>query len=199
MSWRFGKPQELDDYTYRVAGCVGEFWTRMCRAHLFPSANLNDAFLLSNGVRFGKGLQLVNILRDLPVDLRHGRCYLPSAQLHAHGLNPQDLLLPANESRLRPVYELHLDTARAHLAAGWRLCQSAASSLCEGPGLACAWPLLIGRQTLDLLRAGRVLNPDHRVKVTRNDVRAMLFRSVLSFIRGQTSGNASFSPAFRDH
>ena len=28
--------EELDDYTYRVAGCVGEFWTRMCRAHLFP-------------------------------------------------------------------------------------------------------------------------------------------------------------------
>ncbi len=27
---------ELDDYTYRVAGCVGEFWTKICRAHLFP-------------------------------------------------------------------------------------------------------------------------------------------------------------------
>ena len=29
-------PSELDDYTYRVAGCVGEFWTRICRIHLFP-------------------------------------------------------------------------------------------------------------------------------------------------------------------
>ena len=27
---------ELDDYTYRVAGCVGEFWTKICRAQLFP-------------------------------------------------------------------------------------------------------------------------------------------------------------------
>src|ERR1019366_6101969 len=26
--------EQLDDYVYRVAGCVGEFWTRMCRAHL---------------------------------------------------------------------------------------------------------------------------------------------------------------------
>ena len=24
---------DLDDYTYRVAGCVGEFWTRMTRTH----------------------------------------------------------------------------------------------------------------------------------------------------------------------
>ena len=52
---------ELDDYTYRVAGCVGEFWTKMCRAHLFPNARLDDAQLLADGIRFGKGLQLVNI------------------------------------------------------------------------------------------------------------------------------------------
>src|ERR1700677_3356073 len=25
---------ELDEYTYLVAGCVGEFWTRICFAHL---------------------------------------------------------------------------------------------------------------------------------------------------------------------
>ena len=33
---------ELDDYTYRVAGCVGEFWTKMCRAHCLPEAALDD-------------------------------------------------------------------------------------------------------------------------------------------------------------
>ena len=60
----------MDDYTYRVAGCVGEFWTRLCRAHLFPRAVVDDAMLLRDGIRFGKGLQLVNILRDIPADLR---------------------------------------------------------------------------------------------------------------------------------
>src|SRR5438445_13558859 len=84
--------QELDDYTYRVAGCVGEFWTRICRAHLFPTASLDESLLLANGVRFGKGLQLVNILRDLPVDLRQGRCYLPEVQLRRSGLTPGALL-----------------------------------------------------------------------------------------------------------
>src|SRR5262245_48783661 len=33
---------EMDDYTYRVAGCVGEFWTKLCRAHLFPKATLDE-------------------------------------------------------------------------------------------------------------------------------------------------------------
>ena len=55
-----GNDSELDDYTYRVAGCVGEFWTQMCCAHLFPEKPLDDAWLLKNSIRFGKGLQLVN-------------------------------------------------------------------------------------------------------------------------------------------
>jgi farnesyl-diphosphate farnesyltransferase len=33
---------ELDDYLYRVAGCVGEFWTKICRAHLFPKIKLDE-------------------------------------------------------------------------------------------------------------------------------------------------------------
>ena len=45
--------EAAEDYTYRVAGCVGEFWTRICRAHLFPEAPLDDGVFLRNGVRFG--------------------------------------------------------------------------------------------------------------------------------------------------
>jgi farnesyl-diphosphate farnesyltransferase len=173
-------PEELDDYTYRVAGCVGEFWTKMCRSHLFAKASLDDAFLLANGVRFGKGLQLVNVLRDLPMDLRHGRCYLPSLRLQGLGLSPQELLLPANEARLRPLYDGYLDQAEAHLAAGW-----AYTKTLPWRGmrvrLACAWPLLIGRQTLGLLRQGRILDADHPLKVGRREVKRILWRSVLYY------------------
>jgi farnesyl-diphosphate farnesyltransferase len=108
--------QELDDYTYRVAGCVGEFWTTICRAHLFQNDSLDQDFLLKNGVRFGKGLQLVNILRDLPADLRRGRCYLPSQRLNERGLTPTDLLDPTNEPKFRALYSSYLDLADAHLA-----------------------------------------------------------------------------------
>src|SRR4051812_30703071 len=97
-------PEELDDYTYRVAGCVGEFWTRICRAHLFKAAKLDDETLQKQGVRFGKGLQLVNILRDLAADLRQGRCYLPESELRAHGLDPAELLLPENMTSVLPIY-----------------------------------------------------------------------------------------------
>ena len=169
---------ELEDYTYRVAGCVGEFWTKMCRARLFPQAAVDDGFLLANGVRFGKGLQLVNILRDLPRDLRHGRCYLPADELASHRLAPADLLDSHQEARLRPVYDRWLDAAQAHLAAGWDY-TNALPRGCMRVRLACAWPVLIGAKTLDRLRSGNVLDATRRIKITRTEVRGVMVRSLL--------------------
>ena len=171
---------ELNDYTYRVAGCVGEFWTKMCRAHLFPRAAINDTQLLADGVRFGQGLQLVNILRDLPADLRQGRCYIPLDQLAELWLTPEELLSPANEARLRPLYDSLLDLAHGHLAAGWRY----TNSLPRGQvrvRLACAWPILIGAETLAQLRRAPVLEPQRHIKVSRGAVRWILLRSLVVY------------------
>lgn len=172
--------EELDAYTYSVAGCVGEFWTKMCRAHLFPRAPLDDAFLLANGVRFGKGLQLVNILRDLPADLRQGRCYLPAEGLAACGLKPEQLFHPASEPRLRPLYDSWLDRAEAHLLAGWGY-TNALPRGCVLVRLACAWPILIGLETIKLLRTGKILDPEKRIKVSRSKVRKLRLRSVVLY------------------
>jgi farnesyl-diphosphate farnesyltransferase len=171
---------ELDDYTYRVAGCVGEFWTKMCRAHLFPRASLDEVALLANGIRFGKGLQLVNVLRDLPADLRRGRCYLPAEALAKERLEPGSLLDPGNEQQSRPVYNRWIDQAEAHLTAGWRYTNTLPRR-CVRLRLACAWPLLIGQETVKLLRSGRVLDPSRRIKVGRPRVRSILCRSVLYY------------------
>ncbi len=103
--------EELDRYTYMVAGCVGEFWTKMCVAHLPALHDWNADEMCALGVRFGKGLQLVNVLRDIPKDLRIGRCYLPVSQ-------PVALLDPKNSEAIRPTYSKWLDTALVHLDAG---------------------------------------------------------------------------------
>jgi len=125
-----GTDEELDDYAYKVAGCVGEFWTHMCRSHVFPKAPLNDDTLLADGIRFGKGLQLVNILRDLPDDLRQGRCYIPKEQLSKCGLQPQDLLDATKINTFRPLYDRYLRQTEDHLASGWRYTTSLPSAKC---------------------------------------------------------------------
>ena len=178
---------ELDDYTYRVAGCVGEFWTKICRAQLFPNAKLDEKQFINDGIRFGKGLQLVNILRDLPADLKNGRCYLPLQRLDEAKLLPETLLSPANEKKFLPLYREHLDKAEAHLAAGWRY----TNTLPFGQfrvRLACAWPILIGVKTIEKLRGAGVIELSQRVKVSRGEVRGILFRSLLA---------SPFPPAWR--
>jgi farnesyl-diphosphate farnesyltransferase len=170
---------ELDDYTYRVAGCVGEFWTKICRAHLFPQARLDENQFLADGIRFGKGLQLVNILRDLPADLKNGRCYLPLQRLDEAKLLPETLFSPANEQKFLPLYHEYLDRAEAHLAAGWRY----TNTLPFGQfrvRLACAWPILLGGKTLAKLRAARVIELQQRVKVSRREVYTIMFCSALA-------------------
>ena len=171
---------DLDDYTYRVAGCVGGFWTKMCRAHVFPKAKLDDVQLLADGVRFGKGLQLVNILRDLPADLRKGRCYLPAEGLVSLGLSPAELLSPASEPKLRPLYDEWLARAESHLAAGWDY-TNALPWRCVRVRLACAWPILIGNKTLARLHAGNVLDPERRIKISRAEVRQIILRSLVYY------------------
>jgi farnesyl-diphosphate farnesyltransferase len=172
--------EDLDDYTYRVAGCVGEFWTKICRSHLFPRARLDDKSLLENAVRFGKGLQLINILRDLPTDLRRGRCYLPARSLADAGLSPGDLLEPGNEPKFRPLYARHLAQTEGHLSAGWTY-TNALPRRCVRVRLACAWPILIGMQTLGKLRTGNVLDPQHRIKISRPEVKRLMLRSILCY------------------
>jgi farnesyl-diphosphate farnesyltransferase len=136
--------------------------------------------LLENGVRFGQGLQLINILRDLPADLRMGRCYLPWPALQLLNLKPRDLLNPANEQAFRPAYDEWLAIADGHLRAGWRYVLDLPFRW-PRVRLACAWPILIGRKTLELLRAGPVLNPDTRLKISRADVRAIIGKTTLSY------------------
>lgn len=171
---------ELDDYTYRVAGCVGEFWTKICRKHLFPKADLNEAILLTQGIRYGKGLQLINILRDLPRDLRQGRCYVPTESLVRHGLEAAQLLKPESELKFRPLYDDYLTLARNHLAAGWVYTQTLPWP-CVRVRLACAWPILIGARTLKRLQKEAVLDPKHRVKVTRIEVWTDVLASIVLY------------------
>lgn len=75
--------EETRLYTYRVAGCVGGFWTELGYAtmgayYCNPTPESRE-LMRRAGVRFGCGLQLVNILRDRREDAARGRCYLVSA------------------------------------------------------------------------------------------------------------------------
>src|ERR1700712_880662 len=141
---------ELDRYTYLVAGCVGEFWTHMTYAHLPGTLRAPPAVMSARGIRFGKALQLTNVLRDCGKDLRIGRCYFPSTMLDKNGLQPHDLLSSANALRARPLQHELVRHALLHYreALDYTLAIPALSVRLR---LACLWPIVIGLKTLLLL------------------------------------------------
>jgi farnesyl-diphosphate farnesyltransferase len=169
---------ELDRYTYMNAGCVGEFWTEVAAAHRSRCQRWDLSRMRALGARFGQGLQLINVLRDLPRDLRLGRCYLPRAELAALGLAPEDLLKPAVLPRVRPLVDALIDEAVACLDDG-RAYALAVPRLEGRLRLACVWPLLIGLRTLARIRrAENLLEPFVTVKVPRGELRRLIAGSL---------------------
>ena len=95
--------QDLEYYTYAVAGCVGEFWTKMICHHLPGLRGWDQSLMIPLAIRYGKGLQMVNILRDLSEDLQNGRCYIPDVLLKQVSLSPQQLLNPLSAQAFSSV------------------------------------------------------------------------------------------------
>ena len=175
---RFGTPgtiralrsvADLNEYTYLIAGCVGEFWTHICVHHLKAFADRPIKEMLELGRQYGAGLQLINILRDAGGDLRAGRCYLPNEELVSAGLTPDQIL--AEPGKFMPVFEKWLTQAERGLEAGMKYTLSVQPRRVRA---ATALPALIGARTIALLRDAGHAVLEEKIKVPRDEVRRML-------------------------
>ena len=172
---------ELDEYTYFVAGCVGELWTRLCQRHLPTGwSKRSESEMLALGKRFGQGLQLVNILRDLPEDLSNGRCYLPVDLLQKHGLEVPDLRDAPQKAR--PLLDQLRQQTIEHLDAAWEYVLALKTYKLR---YACALPVLIGLETLGLLAQTSPLETSERLKISRGSIKKLMASATVG---------AAFSP-----
>lgn len=163
--------EELDDYAYRVAGSVGVFWSKISLTHLMTLPADKEEEFLEKGIRFGKALQMINILRDIPEDLRFGRCYLPDVTLAEYNLKPDDLMDSTNIDKFRPLYDKYLDLTNEHLDAAVEYIRMLPDKQFRLKA-SCMLPVLIGQRTVTLLRTGNILDSDERIKVTRDEIKS---------------------------
>ena len=132
------------------------------------------------GVRFGKGLQLTNIVKDIAQDLQKGRCYIPESLLEEAGLKPGDLTDARNLSRFRPILRKLVRLATEHLDQGW-LYTMAIPRYETRLRLSCMWPILSAGESLKLvLNSPDVLNPAVKVKIPRTRVYRILALTTLT-------------------
>lgn len=80
---RYATFEELEPYCHRVASSVG----LMCEAIFDVRTPEAEVYARDLGV----ALQLTNILRDVAVDFRQGRCYLPTEDLERFGCSEDDI------------------------------------------------------------------------------------------------------------
>jgi len=106
---------DLEPYCHRVASAVGLICVRIF--------GYRDPAVREYARDLGVALQLTNILRDVAVDFRRGRIYLPAEDLARFGCTPDDIRREVDEAgrgmrseRLRAVLEHHASRARVFFA-----------------------------------------------------------------------------------
>lgn len=144
---------ELERYTFLVAGCVGPFWSKICTLGGPNLGHLLEEDHLLTAREFGKGLQWVNILRDIPQDQLQARFYLPSLEAPAF----RDRFLSQSRRALKALAR----ATRYPLLFPFGQMRHRMSVL---------WPLALGLRTLEKLFLESGPRPGRRVKVPRTEV-----------------------------
>lgn len=170
---------ELDEYTYLVAGCVGEFWTRLCFRHVKNFSDQAETKMAELGVRYGQGLQLINILRDAGNDLRNGRCYFPAEELESLGVTPAAVL--SDPARIQPVLNKWRAKADGEIEAG---IEYACAIRSRRVRFATGLPALIGARTLALLREAGAEALTKKIKVPRAEIRSLMASTAVASAAG---------------
>lgn len=139
----------LDLYTYQVAGCVGEFWTKLGFLTLGNRfSNSSEETMLTLGIAYGKGLQLVNILRDQKEDEQRGRVYITGCSTNLHEQAKDNLEKGIAYSSRLPNKYLRF---------------------------ASVLPALIGKATLELINP----MTQGKVKISRSKVRKLMLQAFI--------------------
>ena len=107
--------KELDEYTYYVAGTVGRLLTYLF-AHfsgkITPTIKKRLEFFSES---FGKGLQMVNIIRDMSSDLKRGQSYIPDEILEKYRLTRASIYESKNSIQVEQLFNELIHIAIRHL------------------------------------------------------------------------------------
>lgn len=166
--------EELDRYCYYVAGTVGHLLTELFRLHHPRLTRRHYDRLKALSTSFGLGLQLTNIIKDVADDRQRGWSFVPRQLCHLAGTTPEALLAPEASRQSQLVMQLLIAKAKHHLRDALDYCCTLPRSAYR-IRLFCLTPLFFAVRTLHKAeRDPRLLDPGHKVKITRGEVYRIL-------------------------
>lgn len=162
--------EDLDRYTYYVAGTVGHLLTRLFRLYDPSPAAGRYQRLEDLATSFGRGLQLTNIIKDVADDRRRGFSFVPRQLCSLAGIRPEDLQDERHRMEARRVVLTLIDKAKHHLSDALAYSTTLPRRF-YGVRLFCLTSMFFAVRTLRLAeRDAHLLDPHHKVKISRADV-----------------------------
>lgn len=155
----------FDYYCFLIAGCVGRYWVQIFG--LPPNLELL-------AVAYGKGLQRINIIRDVVEDWGRGRVYLPKDALSRFSLDRGE---PWRGPNWRDYSFKYIQETKKLLVSGLHFCES----IPDGQyrlRFASSMPLRIGLETLKALE--ETSSWERRIKISRSSVRSLAFGAMMN-------------------
>ena len=161
---------ELDRYCYYVAGTVGHLLTELFRLYDGSADDERYQQLRQLATSFGLGLQLTNIIKDVADDRRRGWSFVPRQLCEIAGIRPEDLQDERYRDAAQQVMLRLIEKAKRHLVDALTYSTTLPRSQ-YGIRQFCLTSLYFAVRTLHLAeRDRRLLDPDHKVKISRGEV-----------------------------
>jgi len=156
---------DLMHYCRLMGGKPGLFWSQLIYHTCLVKATQDNFYIW--GQHIGDALQIVNVLRDLPKDLRFGRCYFPTEQLDEKGISAASLLQMEREADFSPTKRYWIEWGAKNLQHAFAYFRALPKAAWRTRA-AVAWPILWTADTFHKLAAcPDLLNPNKRVKISR--------------------------------
>lgn len=176
ISERIVTRADLATYCHYVAGTVGELLTDIFVAHGRTRVARRSQRLHADAPAFGRGLQLVNIIKDSGRDYADGRCFLPREMFDAAGLTREEFFAAPDRDgeRKRIIGELVAQASR-DLDAAVRYTKTLPRRMWRAR-LFCLLPIALARATLSLIARApeRVADRENRIRISRRRVKLLV-------------------------
>ena len=164
--------RQLDRYCYHVAGVVGETITELL-CDYSPTIGGRRGQLLGLSRSFGQGLQMVNILKDFWEDRERGACWLPRDVFADAGVDLSSVRAGQTSARFVVALCRLIEVAVRHLVSAYRYTMLIPARE-TGIRRFLLWALGMAVQTLRRIRENPTFSGGDQVKISRNEVRAIV-------------------------
>ena len=169
--------KDLDDYIYYVAGTVGNLITTLFSHHSHNITHKISRRLKKYAVPVGKGLQLVNIIRDMPDDWKCNRSYMPNELLKKYNLTRQSIFDRQNQQRSTKMLNELIEIALVYLDAALQYIVTIPKAE-RSIRLSCLLPLFWALQTLYTIKKNiNKFFEKEKIKISRKILRVELCRA----------------------